>query len=405
MAIGRRRFLAYASTTTAALAMPRLARALGTPIRIGEINSYSVLAASATPYRMGWQLALDEINGKGGVLGRKLEILARDDGGKPDIAARHATELLTGEKVDLLAGSLLSHIGLAISDVAREARTVFFASHPLTDALVWEHGNRYTFRMRPSTYSLAAMMVEEAAKLPGARWATIAPNYEYGQSAVASFKTLLAAKRPEVQFIAEQWPALGRIEAGAVAQAVAAGRPDNIFNVCFGPDLVKLVREGNTVGLWEGRRVVSLLTGEPEYMDPLGDETPKDWIVTGYPWQWDGTPAHVAFRDDYQARYKDYPRFASVVGYTMVYAIAAGIARAGSTESERLVGGLEGLSFPSVFGPVDLRALDHQSTFGAFVGRTGLSNGKGVLLDARYADGRNYLPSDAEVRRRRPAGA
>ena len=115
------------------------------------------------------------------------------------------------------------------------------------------------------------MLAEEAAKLPAKRWATIAPNYEYGQSAVAVFKKLLSAKRPDIEWVAEQWPPQGKIDAGAVLEAIDAAKPDAILNVEFGPDLVKLVREGNTRGTFQNRSVVSFLTGEPEYLDPLED--------------------------------------------------------------------------------------------------------------------------------------
>ena len=166
---------------------------------------------------------MEEINAAGGLLGgRKLEVVSRDDGGKPDNATRHASELLSSQKVELLAGTFLSNVGLAVSDIALRNQTLFVAAEPLTDAMVWEKGNRYTFRLRPSTYIQAAMLVEEAAKLPAKRWATVAPNYEYGQSAVASFKELLKAKRPDVEFVAEQWPALGKLEAGATSRS--AGR-------------------------------------------------------------------------------------------------------------------------------------------------------------------------------------
>ena len=102
--------------------------------------------------------------------------------------------------------------------------------------------------------------------------ATVAPNYEYGQSAVRWFKALLAARKPDVEFVTEQWPALGRIDAGATVQALAAATPEAIFNVTFGADLTNFVRQGNTRGLFERKSVVSVLTGEPEYLDPLGEE-------------------------------------------------------------------------------------------------------------------------------------
>ena len=161
------------------------------PILIGEISSYSTFPAFTTPYKNGWQLAVEEINAGGGVLGRKIEVISRDDAGKPDDATRHASELLSSQHVDLLAGTFLSNVGLAVSDVALRNQVLFVGSEPLTDALVWEKGNRYTFRLRPSTYMQAAMLAEAAAKLPAKKWATLAPNYEYGQSAVANFKEQL----------------------------------------------------------------------------------------------------------------------------------------------------------------------------------------------------------------------
>ncbi len=387
----------------AAFALPAHAEK---PILIGEISSYSTVPAFTLPYRNGWELAVEEINAAGGLLGgRKLEVVSRDDGGKPDNATRHASELLSSQKVELLAGTFLSNVGLAVSDIALRNQTLFVAAEPLTDAMVWEKGNRYTFRLRPSTYIQAAMLVEEAAKLPAKRWATIAPNYEYGQSAVASFKELLKAKRPDVEFVAEQWPALGKLEAGATVEALAAAKPEAIFNVTFGADLTKFVREGNLRGLFEGRAVVSMLTGEPEYLDPLKDETPKGWIVTGYPWDQIRTASHQKFVQAYEKRFNEPPRLGSVVGYTTFMAIAQAIRKAGSTDTEKLIAAFRGLKFDTVFGPVTFRAIDQQSTFGAFIGRLDLRGDRGVMVDWRYADGKDYMPSDAVVKKKRPSEA
>jgi branched-chain amino acid transport system substrate-binding protein len=399
MRFNRRIFVAGA---TAAVAAPGILRAQAGAIRIGEINSYTAQPAFLRPYRNGWELAIDQVNASGGVLGRKLETVFRDDAGKPEDAVRLAGDLLNAERVDLLAGGFLSNVGLAIADFANQNKRLYVASEPLSDALVWGKGNRYTFRLRPSTYMQAAMLVEEAAKLPAKRWATVAPNYEYGQSAVRWFKELLKAAKPDVEFVVEQFPALGRIDAGATVQALEAGKPDGIFNVTFGADLINFVRQGNTRGLFEGRTVASMLTGEPEYMDPLGAETPAGWIVTGYPHQDLNTPAHAKFRDAYRTKFNDYPRLGSVVGYDTVNAIAEAIKKAGSVDNGKLIDALKGLKFESPFGPVVFRAIDHQSTLGAFVGRTAVQNGRGVMVNWRYADGAKYLPSDDEVRKLRP---
>lgn len=375
------------------------------PIRIGEINSYSAIPQFTQPYRQGWQLALEEVNQAGGLLGRPVEVIARDDAGKPEEALRHAVELIAKEKVDLLAGGFLSNVGLALADYALRNKRLFVASEPLTDAIVWEKGNRYTFRLRPSTYMQAAMLVEEAAKLPARRWATIAPNYEYGQSAVASFKELLKARRPDVEFVSEQWPAQGKLEAGTTLQATMASRPEAIFNVTFGPDLARLVREGNQRGIFPKTPVVSLLSGEPEYLDVLKDETPRGWIVTGYPWDQIDTPEHASFAANYIRRFGDNPKLGSVVGYATLQAIFAAIRKAKSLDNEKLIVALRGLQFSTPFGKAEFRAIDHQSTMGAYVGKLDLRANRGTMVEWRYADGRHFLPPDAYVRARRPAEA
>ena len=385
------------ATTTAVVAQ--------SPIKIGEINSYSAIPQFTQPYKQGWQLAVEEINAQGGLLGRKVEVIARDDAGKPEEALRHAIELTSKEKVDVLAGGFLSNVGLALADHAAKNKRLFVASEPLTDAIVWDKGNRYTFRLRPSTYMQAAMLVEEAAKLPAKRWATIAPNYEYGQSAVASFKELLKAKRPDVEFVSEQWPAQGKIDAGSTLTATTAAKPDAIFNVTFGADLAKLVREGNQRNVFPKTPVVSLLSGEPEYLEVLKDETPKGWIVTGYPWDQLDNKEHASFAANYYKKFNENPKVGSVVGYATMQSIFAGIKKANSVDNEKLVIAMRGLKFSTPFGPAEYRAIDQQSTMGAYVGKLDQRGGKGTMVQWRYADGKNFQPTDAYVKSRRPAAA
>lgn len=394
--------LALAGTVAVTLfaALPSLA---ADSIKIGEINSYSGLPAFTEPYRKGWQLALEEINAAGGVNGRPIEVISKDDGGKPASAITAANELTSSDGAVMLMGTFFSNVGLAVSDFAKQKNVMFLAAEPLTDAITWSKGNAQTFRLRPSNYMQAAMLAEEAAKLPAKNWATVAPNYEYGQSAVAVFKQLLSAKRPDVQWVGEQWPTQGKIDAGPVVEALIATKPDAILNVTFGGDLVKFVREGSTRGLFKDRAVVSFLTGEPEYLAPLKDEAPTGWIVTGYPWNAVKTPAHEAFLKAYQAKYNDSPRLGSIVGYVTMKAAAAILAKAGSTETEALIKTAEGLSLETPFGPITFRAIDHQSTMGAFVGKTAVQDGNGMMTDFVYRDGKDYLPDDATVKGMRPA--
>jgi branched-chain amino acid transport system substrate-binding protein len=329
--------------------------------------------------------------------------VSRDDNGSPGDAVRVAEELLSREKAVLLMGTFASNVGLAVSDLAKQRKVLFLAAEPLTDKIVWESGNAYTFRLRASTYMQTAMLSPEAAKLGKKRWAIVYPNYEYGQSATNAFKKqMIALQAGGVEFVEQAVP-LGKIDAGPVVQALLDAKPDAIFSSLFGPDLARFVREGELRGLFKDRPVFNLLGGEPEYLDPLKEEAPVGWWVTGYPWYAIDTAIHKRFREAYLAKYKDYPRLGSVVGYTTVKAAAAAIAKAGSTDTEKLVAAMSGLNVESPFGPVSFRALDHQSTMGAYVGRTAVKDGKGVMIDWRYADGKDYLPSDDTVKRLRPA--
>jgi branched-chain amino acid transport system substrate-binding protein len=372
-------------------------------IKLGELNSYKNFPAFLDPYKKGWELAVDEVNASGGVFGRKLEIVSRDDNGNPGDAVRVAEELVSRENVHFIMGTFASNVGLAVADFARQRKVLFIAAEPLTDKIVWQNGNRYTFRLRTSTYMQTAMLIPDAARLKKKRWAIVYPNYEYGQAATAAFKELLKKAQPDAEFVVEQATPLGKIDAGAVAQAIADAKPDAIFSSLFGPDLARFVREGNTRSLFKDRPVFNLLAGEPEYLDPLKDETPEGWYVTGYPWYAINTPEHKRFLDAYRKKHNDYPRLGSVVGYSTVMTAVAAMKKAGSLDTEKLITALRGLEMETPFGRIQYRAIDHQSTMGAYVGRTAKKDGRGVMVNWSYADGAKFLPPDAEVKKMRPA--
>ncbi|NGM88659.1 ABC transporter substrate-binding protein [Parapusillimonas sp. SGNA-6] len=374
-------------------------------IKIGELNSYKTQPAFLGPYKKGMELAVEQINAAGGVNGKSLQLVIKDDNSNPGDAVRAAEELLTRDKVDVLAGTFLSHIGLAVTDFAKHKKQFFLASEPLTNKIVWADGNRYTYRLRNSTYMQVAMLIPAAVKMNKKRWAIVYPNYEYGQSAVATFKTLLKQAQPDVEFVAEQAATLGKIDAANVVQALADAKPEAMFNVLFATDLSKFVRAGTQRNFFKDLSVVSMLTGEPEYLDALGAETPEGWVVTGYPWYAIDTPEHNRFLKAYQDRFNDYPRLGTVVGYNTILSLAAGIKKAGSTETEALIQAFKNLEVDTPFGRIVYRGLDHQSTMGAYVGKLAIKDGKGIMTDFVYVDGASVQPPDELVKQWRPASA
>ena len=133
MRSGRHVFcLALASSL--ALAAPAMAQQT---IKIGELNSYKAVPAFLDPYKKGLEMAVEEVNAKGGVNGKKLEVISRDDGANPGEAVRVAEELVTREGVSMIAGTFLSNIGLAVTNFAGQKKVFFLAAEPLTDKITW----------------------------------------------------------------------------------------------------------------------------------------------------------------------------------------------------------------------------------------------------------------------------
>jgi branched-chain amino acid transport system substrate-binding protein len=144
--------------------------------------------------------------------------------------------------------------------------------------------------------------------------------------------------------------------------------------------------------------VLSLLTGEPEWLLPLKDEVPEGWTVTGYPWDQITEPKHKAFVDAYRAKYNETPRLGSLLGYMIVHMIRDTIERAGSLDTEALIKALEDAKFETVVGPVTMRGLDNQSSMGAWVGKLVLKGTTGGMADWKYMDGAAFMHPETEVK-------
>ena len=172
--------------------------------------------------------------------------------------------MVSRERVNILVGGFLSNVGLAVTNMA--ARKVLLPRRRAADRQD-RLAERQQVHLPPALLHVHAGRHADAriVAVKKKRWAVVYPNFEYGQSAVEAFKKLLKEKQPDAEIVTEQAPPLGKVDAGAVAQAIDDAKPDAIFNVLFGPDLAKFVREGNTRGTFQNRFVASLLSGEPEY--------------------------------------------------------------------------------------------------------------------------------------------
>jgi branched-chain amino acid transport system substrate-binding protein len=364
------------------------------PLRVGDINSYQRFPAHLEPYRKGWRLAEEELNAAGGVNGRRIEVVSRDDASRVDEALRHADELVSSEKVDVLMGGFTSSVSLALAEFAHRRRVVYMAAASLTDQLAGRTGNRYTFALRPSGRVQASVLLDEALRMKKKRWAIVFPHNMYSYATVKSFRTRLMQEDPGVDAVFEQPVALGQIDAWGVVLWMEQNGVQAVLSFLFGADLQQFVAAARDSGLLERLQVLNLLAGQPENLAFLGEGAPEGWWVTGYPVDEIDYGAHPRFVAQYRARWGESPAAASLYGYTALTAIAHALRRAKSSDAEKLVEALEALRVPSPIGVLRWRK-DHRSTLGTFVGQLSDTGEKASMVRWRYETSLRHLPPES----------
>jgi branched-chain amino acid transport system substrate-binding protein len=322
------------------------------------------------PILKGAELAVQQINAAGGVLGRKLELLSRDSKANADEAVRLSRELIIKDNVDFLAGTLTSAEAPAVSTVAKENKIVFLApsskSVILTDP---QHIHPYIFRVASNTDVEGDAGATEMATFKDVKTVvTIAPDYAYGRDSIAAFIKALKEKAPNMQVVDSQWPKLGEPDYTAFINAMLSKSPDAVYCSLFAGDFVTFAKEAGPLGLFKkisNRLVDGGEVGTPDEAQALGNDYPLGILANAYdPVIWGGNepPEHKKFIEDLKAYTKaQYASGWSVMGYEMIEALAEGIKKAGSTKSDAVSKALEGLTFDTPVGKRTFSVKSHET--------------------------------------------
>ncbi len=371
----------------------------GEPILILDISSYTAGAAFVTPTRQGFDLAEAEINVQGGVLGRPIHFDHVDDTGNPEEAITRLQQHLLQDHPVLFTGCNLANIELAFSSYAKQNKVLEISGCSNSDTAMWQSGHATMFRgTGPMVYSFNRMIAERAATKGKLKWATINQNYAWGRENLAAYKENLAAFQPNASWVAEYWTPIGKIDAGSVVNAILRSGAEAVYTSMWGKDLVQFVREAKKRGLSDHVLIVSDNMGRPEFMEQMGSEIPEGVVTNGtLPLESPVTPSMKAFAEKYGATYHQSVRYTALQAYLTATVIAEALRQAGTTETEKLVRTLNGMKFDSLYGPLTLRAIDHVPDNGVWVGETAIKDGKPVIVNAEYKDGKNYFPPDSYI--------
>jgi branched-chain amino acid transport system substrate-binding protein len=364
------------------LALPLAAEAQK-PIKVGFPMILSGPGALfGEPAAKGAQMFVEEVNAKGGVLGRKLELLPRDTKGNADEAVRVSRELILKENVDFLVGTLTSAEGPAVSVVAKENKVVFIAPIPKTDQLTAaDKLHPYVFRVAATTTMEGRSAAEIVAKWPATKIATISPDYAYGQDVTKSFVEHLKKIKPSAQIVDQQWPKLGEPDYTPFINAQMAKKPDAVFSSLWGGHFVNFAKQAKPLGYFDALKYNFIGVGEagsPESTKSMGKDYPVGiWGNTYDAFYWGETPAHR----DYVARLSkylkdEYPSSWAIQGWIGMAFLAEAIKKAGATDSDKVSKALLGLTIDTPIGKQTIREKDHQANRGQLYGKT--------VMDPKY---------------------
>lgn len=366
--LSRRKLLAGAAATAAGLAVGYGGRrgraAQGRPIRLGGMWIMSGQLATYGQFaREGAQLAVDEINAAGGVLGRPLEIRFEDEQ-NAEVAVRTMRRLVLQEGVDYLMGIDSSGVALAVVAEAERLRVPFMITHAATPQVNNELCNRYVFRISASIdQNEAAGGRIAATELKARRWTTISPNYAYGHDTWAAFQREFRRIRPDMQVMdVTAFPPLGSPDFRAHITRIMDARPEGVMISLWGGDLVNFLRQAKPMGFFnQGFDVVFVLGAAMEVLEAMGKEMPLGyWAGTRYWFLHSDDPVNVRFYTRFRDRYGHYPSYNAQTAYAGVYAFKHAIELAGTTDREAVVDAMERVRFQAPQGEVRFRQ-DHQA--------------------------------------------
>jgi branched-chain amino acid transport system substrate-binding protein len=341
------------------------------PIKIGFESIFSGRVAMLGETGLnGAQLAADDINAKGGVLGRKLEIIHRDSAGKIEEAVRIARDFVVKDKVDFLMDHASSRESFAVKEVSRDLKaiTMITASETTANTADPKIRTKYSFRSARQSIHDCAVAGYYAARISKElglkRWHSISPDYAYGHDSTDVFFEFLKKKKPDIEIVGHAWPKLFEPDYTPHITRILRDKPDAMYSSLWGGDTTAFIEQALLYGVF--KKVKFFCINIADYTVLKGLKEVPEGLYTGsrYLRNVPDTPANHDFADRYFKKHGALPTNWSWECYTGILFLAEGVKKAKSLDKGKVINALEGLTIKAPCGQdgtVTMRARDHTS--------------------------------------------
>jgi branched-chain amino acid transport system substrate-binding protein len=322
----------------------------------------------------GIQMAVDDVNAKGGVNGYKIELDQADDAAVASRGTENARRLIVEDKVVALFGAVSSGVCLAESPIAKQY-TVPFITFTCNDFnLTTTKFQPYIASVVPNTFMEGTAIANFlGAQTKYKTYYIIAPDYSFGHTEADAFKAKLKVLNPSAQIVGEDYPKLGETNYTSYINKILATKPDIVYSNIYSGDLVTFVKQATPFDFFN-KVSFSTLTSTDD-LQTLGKDFPTNLL--GYaraPFYAINTPENADFIKAYQARFLKYPSEWAIMGYDAYNLWANAANKAGALEADKVMSKIVGQPFKGLRGTFTIRAIDHQADVPEWVGVTQASS-------------------------------
>lgn len=375
------------------------------PVRIGFVYIMSgPLSAYGQFAKQGAELAIEEINAAGGINGRQVQGYFEDSAGKADVALRALRKLVYQDKVDILVGIDSSGVADTVVPSIAQMKTPLIITHAATPDVTGKFCNRYTFRISLNINQNVKAGASIANETGAKKWTTVGPDYAFGHQSWTYFQKYLSELNPDASFLPDEqvaFPPFSTTDFSSYITKVMNSKPDGVFISLWGGNLIDFVRQGTSMGFFNGDyQILMSLGAATEVLTALGDRMPEGlWVGTRYWFLANDSPLNKNFVYNYNDKFKAYPSYNAHGAYSAVYAYQAAAQKAGSTDKEAIVNALEGLQIEIPTGVIEFRKGDHQAVTDAHWGKiaSDLAYPIRILRPIKIFKGADITPAVAET--------